>query len=81
MSIHVVSSEKVTHLNRIPAGVCFGKDRAVAEASRNEPGSTYLTLTSFSGNVDCLRCKSYIKASRARRERMEALGQTQQNSN
>lgn len=76
MSLALSSTETEIHYESTPEGVCPGKDNAVAELAAyvanppNEP-STYSTmLACYAGNVDCSRCKAYLKANKERRKRM-----------
>jgi len=76
MSIHLSSSETVIHLNRVPAGVCFGKDHAAAEVEEfirtphDKPASFSTALADFSGNVTCERCLSWLRSNKSRRKQM-----------
>lgn len=70
------STETVIHYEPVPPGVCSGKDTAALELAEylenkpNEP-STYSTmLACYAGNVNCPRCKAYLKANKKRRKLM-----------
>ena len=76
MTLALSSSETVIHYEPLPYGVCVGKDRAAAELQAyrlNPPDacSTYRTmLACWHGNVTCDKCKAYLKANKAQRNRM-----------
>ena len=74
--MHLSGSSLLIHYEPIPPGVCTGKDTAALELMQyiehppNEP-STYSTmLACYAGNVDCPRCKAYLKANKERRKLM-----------
>lgn len=77
MSLTLSSTEIVIHYEQTPPGVCPGKDRAdaqleafLADTLRTEPASYSTMLACYAGNVDCSRCKAYLKANKERRKRM-----------
>jgi len=76
MTLSLSSSETVIHYEPTPSGVCLGKDTAVLELEaylKNPPDEPVIystMLACFSGNVDCKRCKAYLKANKERRKRM-----------
>ena len=77
MSLALSSTETKIHYESTPEGVCPGKDRADAELKayladtlRTEPASYSTMLACYAGNVQCKRCKAYLKENKQRRKLM-----------
>jgi hypothetical protein len=65
-------SNEIIHLNRVPAGVCQRKDDGsdVRSVQSGPSTITNLAVADFSGNATCIRCLSYLKASKPARKKM-----------